>query len=667
MRLWIAEKPDAGRQIAKALGGGTETGGHIKLPGGDVVTWAIGHLLEDFMPHDYDPEFKKWSLDHLPILPAKFQKKPASDKQSQLGVVTRLIKQASEIVIATDAGREGEAIAWYILDHAGWRGPCQRFWTSSLNESHLRKAVHQLIDDRDKKALYIAARIRSSMDWADGMNWSRYYNLRSGNYGDKPLSLGRVQTATLALLVDRDEEIARFVPSAYYELKATMNLPQGKLELFHAPLEEKRITDKSVADDIARRTQGVPTELKVEKKPKTFSPPPPYSLPNLQIAASARWGWSAKKTLDVLQKLYEAGAVTYPRTDAGHLTDDMVDDMPKHLGALRKRNEFRDLADISPVIRKSVFDSKKVEDHHGIIPTDEYIDIQRLGPDAEFLFDIIARRFIAALMPDAIGSTTSISAKINGVIFKTAGTIISDPGWKAAWGNLEEAPENKKEDGDADAGDTNRVLPPVVDGQPASADRVDVLSKTTRPPPHFTEGTLLKAMMSAGSKNDDAEIRDLLSNGGLGTQATRQDILEKLKKREFAVLQGKKFLSTERAREFIKIIREDGNRLADVIATADLERELRLVEKDPSQAVPIWTRFTAQLREEIARLKMGPAPRRLTPNPRASGSGYSSGSGKSGSGSRSYSKSKGKKAPYSPGKGSPQSKDARGGSTRSSR
>ena len=495
------------------------------------------------------------------------------------------------------------------------------------------------------------------------MNWSRYYNIRSSNFGDRPLSLGRVQTATLALLVDRDEAIARFVPSAYFELKATMNLPEGKLELFHRPAEENRITDKSVADDIAARTRGVPTNLKVEKKPKSFAPPTPYSLPELQMAASARCGWSAKKTLDVLQKLYEAGAVTYPRTDAGHLTDEMIPDMPKHLDALRKRGEFRDLANITPVIRKSIFDSKKVEDHHGIIPTDECVDIQRLGSEAENLFDIIARRFIAALMPDAKGSTTSISAKIDGVLFRSAGTIITDLGWKAAWGNLEEAPESKKEGEDED-GDTNRVLPPVTDGQSATANQVDVLSKTTRPPPHFTEGTLLKAMMSAGAKNDDAEIRDLLSNGGLGTQATRQDILEKLKKREFAVLQGKKFLSTERAREFIKIIREDGNRLADVIATADLERELRQVEKDPSQAAAIWGRFTAQLRDEIAKLKAGPAPRKLPPNPRSSSGGYSGGS-KSGSSGRSYSKSK--SASYPSGKGSSQGKIARGSGTRSSR
>lgn len=658
MRLWIAEKPDAGRQIAKALGGGNESGGCIRLPSGDVVTWCIGHLLESYMPEDYNPDFKKWSLDHLPILPPRFLSKPANDKQAQLRVVTNLIQKANSIVIATDAGREGEAIAWSVLDHAGWKGPCQRFWTSSLNESHLRKAVHQLIDDREKKPLYIAARIRSSMDWSDGINWSRYYNLRSTNYGDKPLSLGRVQTATLALLVDRDEAIDRFVPSPYYELKAVMEMPQGLLELYHKPTEEKRITDRAVAQDIQRRTTGVPTNLKVTKTPKSFSPPPPYSLPELQMAASARWSWSAKKTLDVLQKLYEAGAVTYPRTDAGHLTDEMVDDMPRHLAALRQRAGFQELANMTPTIRKSIFDSKKVEDHHGIIPTDECVDIRRLGPEAEHLFDIIARRFVACLMPDAKGSTTSISAMIDGVLFKTSGTIINEPGWKAAWNGQDEEPEAKDgKKADDDEENSNKILPPVTDGQPAVASRVDLLDKTTRPPPNFTEGTLLKAMMSAGSKNEDAEIRDLLSNGGLGTQATRQDILEKLKMRGFAVVQGKKFLSTPRAREFISIIRGDGNRLADVIATADLERELRAIEKDPSQAMAIWTRYTATLQSEISKLMAGPAPRRLTPMPRnAAPAGRSSGRG-----SGPATKKTGQKA------GAYQKKSARGSGTRSSR
>lgn len=653
------------------MGGGNESGGCIRMPSGDVLTWAIGHLLENLMPHEYDERYKSWDLSHLPILPPKFLYKPVNDRKSQLDVVTRLIKQAREIVIATDAGREGEAIAWLILDHAGWKGPAKRFWATSMTPSSLQKTIQSLIDDREKKGMYVAARLRSSMDWADGLNWSRYYNLRCCNYGDKPISLGRVQTATLALVVDRDLAIAAFKPSDYFELKCTMNLPQGKLELFHAPPPERRIESKAEADDMARRTQGKQTTLKVEKKPARFSPPPPYSLPELQGHANSLWGWSSDKTLEVLQKLYEAGAVTYPRTDSGHLSEDMKADMPKHLSALRRRGQYKDVAPAQPILRDSIFNDKKVGDHHGIITTEEVVDVSRLGPDAEFLFDLVARRFLACLMPDAEGTTTSIRATIDGITFSTSGTIIAVQGWKAAWAGLGDPDEKKAgddEDDDEDsdkpkqkAAGSGRILPPVTDGQPAVADKVDVLSKTTRPPPYFTEKTLLQAMMGAGAKNPDAEIRDLLSNGGLGTGATRHEIIKKLKMREFLLTKGRKLMSTPRARELMEIIRSDGNKLADVIATADLERELRTVEKDPSTALPIWQRYAASLRSEMAKLIAGPVPRKLSPNPRA---GASAGSG-GGSGTRRPSSSAGRGKP-SPQRGTSQGKaTARGGKPRS--
>lgn len=668
MRLWIAEKPDAGRNIAKALGGGSENGGHIRVGKTDVVTWAIGHLLENYKPHEYDERFKAWKLDDLPILPEKFLYKPIDGKQSQLSVIKRLVREADEVVIATDAGREGEAIAWLVLDHCGWRKPCQRFWTSSLTPSSLAKAVNALIDDRQKKALYVAARLRASMDWADGMNWSRYYNILCSNYGDKPLSLGRVQTATLALVVDRDLAIEAFVPQDYHELKATMDLPQGRLELFHSPKDENRILDKSQAERIAASCRGKDTTLKVEKKAKRFAPPPPYSLPELQIHASSLWGWSSDKTLEVLQKLYEAGAVTYPRTDTGHLLEEMQSDMPKHLGALRKRPQYRELATMSPTFHKSVFDDKKVGDHHGIITTEEAVDITRLGPDAEQLFDLVARRFLACLMPEAEGSTTSIRAMIEGHLFSTSGTTITVQGWKAAWRGLGDPDEKGADDGPGDGEEggakaeqatTNRILPPVTDGQAARADKVDVLTKTTKPPPSFTEGTLIKAMMSAGSKNPDAEIRDLLSNGGLGTGATRQEIVKKLKMREFLVNKGKKLLSTPRAREFMRIIRADGNKLADVVATANLERELREVEKDPSRALPIWERFTKELRSEIARLRAGPPPRKMSPAPRPTAPNGGKSGGKAPAKSTS-SAGKGKAAGGKPSFGRPSSGPAKG-------
>lgn len=303
MRLWLAEKPDAARQLAKALGNGTPRAGYIELPNKDVVTWAIGHLLESYAPHDYNPDWKAWSLDHLPIMPAKFLRKPEASKRQQLEVIAKLVRQASEIVIATDAGREGEAIAWSILEYAGWKGPAKRFWTSSLNPKHMVTAVKQLIDDGEKKSLYVAARIRSAMDWADGVNYSRYYNLSCVSYGEGVLSIGRVQTATLALVVDRDLAIDNFKPSDFFELRARMRTAAGDLDLFHRPGQEDRIVDRSEADRLAHLCSGKDTRLKVETKSKKYSPPPPFSLPELQMAASSRWGWSAKQTLDVLQGL----------------------------------------------------------------------------------------------------------------------------------------------------------------------------------------------------------------------------------------------------------------------------------------------------------------------------------------------------------------------------
>ena len=634
MRVWIAEKPDMGRKVAKALGGGNESGGCIYVGKNEVVTWAIGHLLEDCMPHEYDERYKKWKLDDLPIIPKQFKRKPQGGKEAQLRVVTGLIKKASEIVIATDAGREGEAIAWHLLDHAGWKRGAQRLWTSSLGEDHLKKAVRQLIDDKQKKSLFIAAKLRGAMDWSDGINLSRLYNIRLVEYGDKVLSLGRVQTATLAILVDRDNEIANFKPSNYYELRAPMSAADGKFDLFYKPSEAKRILDQGEAERKAREASNQDCILKVETKPVTMRPNPPFSLPELQMAASRKWGWGAKRTLDEVQKLYEAGLVTYPRTDTGCLTSDLKKDVPKHLSALRKHPDFKSLADIKPEYRSSVFNDKKVEDHHGIIPTDQPCNPAKLAPASRDLFDLIARRFLASLMPDAKGRRTTISTTLAGLLFKTGGTIIDEMGWKAVWSGQDDPTENSKKDED------QAILPPVSNGDRAKSGVVKAETKTTKPPPHYTEGTLLKAMLNAGAKDPDAEIRDLLSNGGLGTQATRQEIIEKLKFRDFARIEGKKIISTQRARDFVSILRDESSRLVDVVATADLERRLREVEKNPDTMPAIWREYVQTLRSEIDQLRRTPVKRKLPPSqaPAARGRGKGKPSAKKGYSKKSYSK-----------------------------
>lgn len=610
MRLWLAEKRLAAQEIASILGIKNREAGFITLSNGDVMTWASGHLLENFKPHEYDERYKKWSVADLPIIPRKFLRKPIEDGNSraQLKVICGLVKKASEIVIATDPAREGEAIAWYVLEHAGWKGSTLRFWNEGLDPTSVRKAAANLLDAAKTKPYYMAARLRSSMDWCDGMSWSRYYQMRACEYGDEAISIGRVQTATLAMLVDRDLEIENFVPKDYFEIRAGFDLPEGHLDLMHAPPEEKRILDAAAADRIARSIEGADAVLKLEKKPKTFTPPPPFNLAKLQTVASAKFGWPVNKTLEVLQKLYEAGAVTYPRTEFSHLPETIKGDMPAHLAALRKKSAFKDLADVTPTIRSKIFDSSKVGDHHGIITTDKVVDVAAMGPDAAKLFDLVARQFLAALLPDAKGATTTISSIIEGTLFKASGTIISTPGWKAVWG--------KDDPGEKDQ-DAGRILPAVKDGQRARVDESEVLKKATRPPPFFTEGSLVEAMATAGSKSDDPEVKELLqSGGGLGTAATRAAIIEKLAFRHFTRVDGKRLMSTLRGRELVGVIRSDGNRLADVLATADLERELKAIEKNPGSAIEIWNRYTRDLEEEMARLKRGPSPRKLTPLPR---------------------------------------------------
>jgi len=610
MRLWLAEKRIAAQEIAAILGIGSREGGYITLANGDVMTWASGHLLENFAPHDYDERYKKWNVADLPIIPEKFRRKPIEDGNSraQLRVICGLVKKATEVVIATDPGREGEAIAWYVLEHAGWKGPTQRFWTEGLDPTSVKKAAAAMMDASKTKPYYMAARLRSAMDWCDGMSWSRYYQLRACEYGDEVISIGRVQTATLAMLVDRDIEIDNFVPREYFEIRAGFDLPEGHLDLMHAPVQEKRIYDQAAAKDIARRIDGADAVLKLDKKAKTLTPPPPFNLAKLQTVASARFSWPVDKTLKVLQSLYEAGAVSYPRTEFSHLPETIKADMPAHLAALRRKPAFKDLADVTPTIRSKIFDSSKVGDHHGIITTDKVVDVAAMGPDAAKLFDLVARRFLAALLPDAKAATTTISSVIEGVTFKASGTIITTPGWKAVWGK--DDPEEKEKGAD-------RFLPSVHDGQKARVDESEVLRKMTRPPDFHTEGSLLEAMAMAGSKNDDPEVKELLQTaGGIGRAATRAEVIKKLAFRLFTETSGKRLVSTRRGRELIAVIRHDGNRLADVIATADLERELQAIEKNQASAMNVWNRYVGELEDEMARVKRGPAPRKLTAMPR---------------------------------------------------
>ena len=631
MKVWLAEKRDAALKIAQAIGGGKPDGQSIVFPNGDRMLWASGHLLELVEPHDYNPDWKKWDIKTLPMIPARIKRRPRDAQAAdRLRSMKAHLSKAKAVVIATDPGREGEGIARQILDHAGYKGPIERLWTQSLAHDHLVKAVKKLQPGSTTLGLGIASSLRQSMDWIEGINHSRLYGIRYGQMGE-PISTGRVQSATLAMIVARDLEIEKFVPKAFYELKSDLDLPEGQLTLKHAPAEAKRIDDRSEAEKRKKASEGKSAPLTVKRTPKTLRPPNPFSLPDLQIAASGKWGWTAAKTLQVLQGLYEAGRVTYPRTDSAHLTDDLVNEVPSLMRHLAKNDAYRKIVPAKPVIRKSVFDSSKTTDHHAIIPTDQPGSPARGDADTEKLYDLIARRFLAALMEDAKGESTVISGNFGGVEYRATGLAIVTPGWKAAYDHDDKNQEEK--------------LPRIADGKVVTLDRVDIVSKETKPPPHYTDGTLVKAMVSVGADNPDAEIRDLMSTG-IGTQATRHTIIEVLKNRKFVVSQGKKILSTHRGRELVGHMQREANALADPLMTAELERVLKEVEDNPVNAKRVWTDFVTRVASDfnrLTRLKWGNKLRRIDDDtiyksnaPRGGGTGTKEASkstrGKTGSG-----------------------------------
>jgi DNA topoisomerase-3 len=526
-------------------------------------------------------------------------RKPRRDGRSadMLKTIGALLKKTSNVVIATDPGREGEGIARQILDHFKWSGKIERLMTSSLAPTHLNNAVKNLIDGEKTRGWGVSANFRSSMDWIEGINYSRFYGIKVGRPGEV-ISVGRVQSATLSLIVDRDREILNFKPEAFFELKISLNLKEGLLVLTHAPNEKSRIKDRAAAEKKAGESSHQIAELEVKSTPKTMGPPNPFSLPDLQITASAKWKWNASKTLQVLQNLYEAGRVTYPRTDSSHLNDEMTKEIPSILRQLARANAYSKIVPSRPVFRKTVFDSSKVGDHHAIIPTGEKVS-GGSGADEEKLFDLITRRFLASIMDDAKGETTSIKGIFGGHEFKATGLVIKYAGWKSAYDF------SVKEDEEAS-------LPPIENGKKVKSREVEILERSTKPPAHYTDGTLIKAMVAVGSKNPDAEIRDLMSQG-IGTQATRHTIIDTLRGRLYVVDKDRKIISTIRGREFIDILRADSNLIADPLATANMEKKLNEIEKDPDAARQVWKDFVLAFQNQFRTINQTQKKRFLTP------------------------------------------------------
>jgi DNA topoisomerase III len=429
MRLFLAEKPSQANDIANVLGVKRRGDGFIEVTGGDKVTFARGHFYELAEPQEYQDSWGGyWRWEQLPMLPDKFKMKPVRGAGAQLKVIKDLLKAADTCVIATDAGREGELIAREILEEAKFKGKVLRFWTSSLTPKDIAAKLKTLLDGSETYPLFEAATARRNSDWAHGLNITRAATLASQHRGDY-YPVGRVQTPTLAMVVRRNEAIKNFKPVTYYELEAVVRTAKGaEFKMLHAPDEEKRITEKSVAEQLVNKAQRHQGPIRVENASGKESPPLPYSMPQLQKDANRAFKFSPKKTLELAQKLYEKKAATYPRTDCQYLAASQKDDVPEILSRLRAlfSGDVSKLQTMGVTLRDSTFNDAKLTDHHGIIPTSLNVSLE--GEELQ-LFTLIAQRFLRTLAPDCLFNQTKLSLDANGVLFKASGRAVTSPGW----------------------------------------------------------------------------------------------------------------------------------------------------------------------------------------------------------------------------------------------
>lgn len=590
MIVCIAEKPSVGRDIAKVLGA-TQDHRQYMEGNGYQVTWTFGHLCELKEPHEYSPLWKAWSLSSLPMIPPRFGIKLKNDRgiEEQFRVIEQLMQAAELIINCGDAGQEGELIQRWVMQKAGAHCPVKRLWISSLTEEAIREGFQNLKDQSEYQSLYEAGLSRAIGDWTLGMNATRLYTLKYAQ-GRQVLSIGRVQTPTLALIVHRQQEIENFKPEPYWVLTTNYRdttftvVLEGQDEEGETDGEEKK---SNKGNDAARRgfaseeegrkalelIKDAPfTITSVTKKNGTEAPPRLYDLTSLQVECNRRLGFSSDLTLQLIQSLYEKKVTTYPRVDTTFLSDDIY---PKAGGILNGiAGEYGPL--LAPLrgapLKKSkkVFDSSKVTDHHAIIPTG--VAPRGLTPDEQKVFDMVARRFIAAFYPDCRFATTTVLGETAGIPFKATGKQILEPGWRDVYAQ----DAAKARDNGGKPTEEERTLPAFVKGE--SGPHVpDLAEKWTQPPKPYTEATLLRAMETAGRLVDDDELRDALKENGIGRPSTRAAIIQTLFKRHYIRQERKSLFATPTGVELISLIHEELLKSAEL--TGIWERKLRLIEK----------------------------------------------------------------------------------------
>ena len=553
-KLIVAEKPSVGRDIARVLG--VRERGEGYLYGGEyVVTWAVGHLVALSEPGECDPRFRQWRMADLPMLPDKIPLKVLPGTKDQFAVIKKLMNSAKieSIICATDSAREGELIFRYIYQMAGCTKPVERLWISSMTDAAIQQGFAELKPAAAYDALYESARCRSEADWLVGMNASRAFSLRY----DAHLSVGRVQTPTLSLIVKRDREIEAFVPQDYWEVRANFGdyeglwinpnprpeSPDGKKDEKKSP--ETRVYDRALADQVKNAVRGRPARVEESTtETKHFQPPQLFDLTSLQREANRKFGFSADKTLKLAQALYETHKlVTYPRTDSRYLPDDMKPKVKKVLGLLPEpyadmvRSERMNM----DMYSKRFYDNSKISDHHAIVPTDRRANLSGLTGDEAKLYDLIVRRLIAAHYPDYVCENARIITAVDEHRFKSTGVMPVDEGWHAVYGE-EKSPSKES------------PLPRLSVGDERRVEKVTVKASKTKPPVPHTDASILNLMENAGRDIEDEALREQMKSSGLGTPATRAAVIERLIQVGYAKRSGKSIVSTEKGRQLIDVV-----------------------------------------------------------------------------------------------------------------
>ncbi len=619
MIVCIAEKPSVGRDIARILGATRDHKTYME-GNGYQVTWTFGHLCELKMPEDYTPMWKSWSLSSLPMIPQRFGIRLKEDQgiRNQFATIEKLMQSADEIVNCGDAGQEGELIQRWVMQKAQAKCPVKRLWISSMTDEAIREGFQNLKDQKEYQPLYLAGLSRAIGDWLLGINATRLYSIKYGQPG-KPLSVGRVQTPTLALIVNRQQEIDNFKPEPYWVLATvyrdtTFTATKGKF------------TSKEEGEQAFSLIDGKPFQVTdVQKKKGSEAPKPLFDLTSLQVECNRKFGYSAELTLNLVQSLYEKKFTTYPRVDTQFLSDDIYPKCPQTMNGLYKTT-FGGIAPYADIVRKlggkplkkskKVFDNSKVTDHHAIIPTG--IPPTGLSDFERNVFDLVARRFIAAFYPDCKFATTTVLGKVENIEFKVSGKEILEQGWREVYNQSSHSNQNNQsvqnnqivsEDNETNQENEERMLPAFVKGE--SGSHVPTLTeKMTTPPPYYTEASLLRAMETAGKFVEDEELRAALKENGIGRPSTRAAIIETLFKRHYIRKERKRLVATTTGIELIGVIKEELLKSCEL--TGIWEKKLRDIEHQQYDAGTFINELKGQITEIVSQVLADNSNRRIT-------------------------------------------------------